>query len=178
MKQNTLIGLVAFGLIATSGTAQAQERHWDAQSFRQSMDQKGSATGDFIYSGVKVWTKDQDAPEIRFGCSERYGLTANINFLPASQADSAKSHNLKLRQKTTNLTIGDRETERVPWTVIKETRTVQTRRSKHAAMIYNAVVQGLPITVKEPYKKTVTLTPPPADAAFTWFAENCYVTAP
>ena len=178
MKANILTGLIVTVLLVTSGHGHAQDRHWDAQSFRQSMDQKGSATGDYIYSGVKVWTRDKDAPEIRFGCSERYGLTANINFLPASQADGSKNRNLKLRQKTTNLTIDGREPERVPWTVIKETRTVQTRSSKHAAMIYNAVVQGLPITVKEPYKKTVTLTPPPVDQAFTWFAENCYVTAP
>lgn len=177
MKLSIYASITVAILGLTASIADAQERHWDAQPFRQSMDQKGSATGDFIYSGVKVWTRDTAAPEIRFGCSERYGLTANINFLPASQADASKSQNLKLRQKTTTLTVDGREPERVPWTVIKETRTVQTRSSKHAAMIYNAVVQGLPFTIKEPYKKAVTLIPPPVDPAFTWFAENCYVTS-
>lgn len=173
------ISALSLGLAATftSFDAEAQSRYWRAETFTQSMDQKGSVTGDYTYSGVKVWSTDTESPEIRFGCSERFGLTANITFLPASQADANKGQRLKLRQKTTTLSIDGREAERVPWTVIKETRTVQTRSGKHAAMIYNAVVQGLAITIKEPYKKTVSIKPAPVDSDFTLFAQNCPVTS-
>ena len=164
-------------LVAGIGSAHAQSSHWRVERFTQSMDQKASATGDFVYSGVKVSSRDRDAPEIRFGCSDRYGLTATLTFLPLSQADPNKSSRVKLRQKTTNLTIEGREAERVPWTVVKETRTVQTRSSKHAAMIYNAVVQQLPFTIKEPYKKDITIVPPPVDQSFVLFVENCPVTS-
>mmetsp|Transcript_14450 Transcript_14450/g.18973 ORF Transcript_14450/g.18973 Transcript_14450/m.18973 type:complete len:137 (+) Transcript_14450:39-449(+) len=90
---------LGFAATFTSFDADAQSRHWQAQTFTQSMDQKGSATGDYTYSGVKVWSTDAESPEIRFGCSERFGLTANITFLPASQADANKGQRLKLRQK-------------------------------------------------------------------------------
>ncbi|MEM7638199.1 MAG: hypothetical protein AAF269_03970 [Pseudomonadota bacterium] len=175
MLKSCLI-LATLSAIMVHGSSEAQQRTWRVQSFTQSMDQKGSATGDYTYGGLKVWTIDQNQPEIRFGCSDRYGLTANITFLPASQVNPNKGQRIKLRQMTTNMTIEGRAAERVPWTVVKETRTVQTRSSKHAAMIYNAVIQGLPITIKEPYKKTMTLTPAAVDSDFIYFAENCAVT--
>jgi hypothetical protein len=164
-------------MLSDYGVATAQSQHWLAERFTQSMDQKGSAAGDYTYSGVKVASRNPDVPEIRFGCSERYGLTATLTFLPLSQADPAPNSRFKLRQKTTNLKIEGRETERVPWTVIKETRTVQTRSGKHAAMIYNAVVQQRPFVVKEPYKKEITITPPPVDPHFVFFVESCEVTS-
>ena len=169
---------VSFALLAVAvGSAEAQSEHWRVERFTQSMDQKASATGDFVYTGVKVSSRNPDAPEIRFGCSERYGLTATLTFLPLSQADPTKNSRVKLRQKTSNLTVEGRDTERVPWTVVKETRTVQTRSSKHAAMIYNAVVQQLSFTIKEPYKKDITIVPPPVDQSFVMFVENCPVTS-
>lgn len=172
------LGFVSFTLmIASIGGAEAQSGHWRVERFTQSMDQKGSATGDYVYTGVKVSSRNRDLPEIRFGCSARYGLTATVTFRPLSLADPSQNARVKLRQKTTNLTIDRRETERVPWTVVKETRTVQTRSSKHAAMIYNAVVQQLPFTIKEPYKKDITIVPPPVDQSFVFFVENCPVTS-
>lgn len=177
MKMKSLIFSLAVWASASCLGASAEDRTWRAQSFTQSMDQKGSASGDYTYSGVKVWTSDPGQPRIRFGCSEMFGLTANLVFDPSIEATSAKASRIKLRRMTTNMTIEGRELVRVPWTAIKETRTVQTRRSQHAAMIYNAVVQGLSITVKEPYKKTVTITPPIIDQDFIWFSENCAVTA-
>ena len=175
MKISVIVWLIL--LSTMTGAASAEASHWRAERFTQAMNQKGSATGDFVYSGVKVWSQNRDAPEIRFGCSERYGLTATLTFLPLSQVDPTKNERIKLRQKTTNLTIEGRATERVPWTWVKETRTVQTRSGKHAAMIYNAVVKQLPFTVKEPNKKNVTITPAPVDESFVFFVENCKVTS-
>lgn len=172
----TAVGLAGLSM-ALASNAQADGATWLAQSFEQEMDQKKSVAADYTYSGVRVWSLDPDQPEIRFGCSERYGLTANITFLPLSQGDVAKNERIRIRYMSTNMTIEGRKTEYVPWTVVKETRTVQTRSGKHAAMIYNAVVQGLPITIKEPYKKNITLTPAAIDEAFTWFAQNCPVTS-
>jgi hypothetical protein len=164
-------------MFGATGIATAQSSHWHAERFTQSLDKRGSAAGDFIYTGVKVTSKNPDQPEIRFGCSKRYGLTATITFLPLSQAEDRPNSRFKLRQKISTLTIEGREPERVPWTVIKETRTVQTRSGKHAAMIYNAVVQQTPFVVKEPYKKDITITPPPIDPHFVFFVESCEVTS-
>ena len=150
---------------------------WQAETFEQAMDQKANVGADYVYTGVRVWSTAQEGPQIRFGCSERYGLTANLTFMSAIDANPVSNDRLRIRQMTTNLTIEGRERVRVPWTVVKETRTVQTRSPKHAAMIYNAVVQNLPMTVKEPYKKNVTITPPPLDDRFRWFAQNCAITA-
>lgn len=177
MQMKYFIYTLVLGLGLSSFSAMAEDRTWRAQPFTQSIDQKVSSTGDYTYSGVKVWTSDPGQPRIRFGCSEMFGLTANLVFDPATESDPTKSSRVKIRRMTTNMTIEGRETVRVPWSTVKEMRTVQTRRSQHAAMIYNAVVQGLTITVKEPYKKTVTITPPAVDRDFTWFSENCPVTA-
>ncbi len=168
-----LITGALFSLTATPAMAEG----WSSEPFTQSLDQRGGAVGDFTYDGMRAWTTNDDAPQIRFGCSERFGLTASITFLPISQTDPNKSQRIKLRQMTTTMTIEGRDSVRVPWTVVKETRTVQTRSGKHAAMIYNAVVQKQPITVKEPYKKKMTIVPPPSDASFATFSKNCPVTS-
>lgn len=161
----------------TSSLALAEEGHWRTETFTQSFNKQGSDTEDFTYTGIKTTTTNPDVPEIRFGCSDRYGLTATITFRPLSESDQRDNKYLKFRYKNSNMTIEGRETERVNWTFIKETRTVQTRRNKHAAMIYNAVVQGLPITIKEPYKRNVTITPAPVDDGFIEFAAGCEVTS-
>lgn len=175
MKRHALF-CSALILASLSAEAFSEEASWDLERVTQSMDVKGSANEDYSYESLIARTTDASKPELRFGCSERYGLTATITFLPANDADPRKNSRIKLRQKTTNMTIEGRETERVPWTVVKETRTVQARSSKHAAMIYNAVIQGLSITIKEPYKDDVTIAPPAIDENFTWFAQNCTIT--
>ena len=175
MRSSVFIWLIL--LLNVAGAASAETAHWQVQRFTQSFDQKGNAAGDFVYSGVKVWSVSPDSPEIRFGCSEKFGLPATLTFLPLSQVDPAKNERIKLRQKTTSLTIEGRAPERVPWTWVKDTRTVQTRSGKHAAMIYNAVVKQLPFKVKEPNKKIVTITPAPVDESFVFFVKNCKVTS-
>lgn len=171
------LAVIASTLPLSAETIAAPASGWKAESFEQSMDHKGKAAGDFVYTGVRIWSTDETQPQIRFGCSERFGLTANLTFMPASDAKPASNDRLRIRQMTSNMTIEGRDTVRVPWTVVKETRTVQTRGGKHAAMIYNAVVQNKSITVKEPYKKKVTITTPPVDSDFAWFTKNCAVTS-
>ena len=161
----------------TSSLALADEGHWRPETFTQSFNKQGSDTEDFTYTGIKTTSTNPDVPEIRFGCSDRYGLTATITFRPLSESDQRDNKYLKFRYKNSNMTIEGRETERVNWTFIKETRTVQTRRNKHAAMIYNAIVEQRPVTIKEPYKRNVTLTPPPVDDGFIAFVNGCSVTS-
>ncbi len=174
IKRAVLIGALA---ISTTAFAAADEGNWRTETFTQEFNKQGTDTEDFVYTGIKTASTNPDVPEIRFGCSERYGLTATITFRPLSEADQRDNKYLKFRYKNSNMTIEGRETERVNWTFIKETRTVQTRRNKHAAMIYNAVVQGLPITIKEPYKRNITITPAPVDDGFIEFAAGCEVTS-
>lgn len=169
--------LVLASVLGSAPIAVAEGPYWNVEQFTQSFDQKGKTAADFTYSGLRLNSVNPDVPEIRFGCSERYGLTATITFEPASQSDPMKSQHVKLRQKTTMLKIEGRDRESVPWTVVKETRTVQTRYSKHAAMIYNAIVQQLPFTISEPYKGKTTITPPPMDDDFKLFAKTCHVTS-
>lgn len=173
--QTTLL-MSAFA-ITTPAVAAADEGHWRTEPFTQTFNKQGGDSENFTYTGVKTASTNPDIPEIRFGCSDRYGLTATITFRPLSESDQRDNKYLKFRYKNSNMTIEGRETERVNWTFIKETRTIQTRRNKHAAMIYNAVVQGLPITIKEPYKRNITLTPAPVDDGFIEFATNCSVTS-
>ena len=155
----------------------AETKPWHAESFTQTYNEKGTATGDYVYEGVKVTSMNPDEPELRFGCSERFGLTATVTFLPVSQADPKDSAVLNIRQISSNLKIEGRDREYVPWTWVRETRTVQTRRGKHAAMIYNAVLQNRDITIKEPMRQDTTITPPPVNEDFRWFAKNCPVTS-
>ena len=169
--------LLLAGAAIALGAMPAVADGWKAEPFTQSMDQRGGNVGDFTYDGVRVWTTNDDAPQIRFGCSERFGLTASVTFLPISQTDPDKNQRIKLRQMTTTMKIEGRKPESVPWTFVRETRTVQTRSRKHAAMIYNAVVQGQPITIKEPRKKNVTIVPAPSDSSFAWFTKNCPITS-
>lgn len=177
MTRCKLGSLVLATVVCGAPVAVAEGPYWNAEPFTQSFDQKGKTAADFTYSGIRINSVNPDVPEIRFGCSERFGLTATITFLPASQSDPLKSQHVKLRQRTTMLKIEGRDRESVPWTVVKETRTIQTRYSRHAAMIYNAIVQQLPFTITEPYKGKTTITPPPMDDDFKQFAKSCHVTS-
>lgn len=174
----TIRSLVIGALTLTASTlAAADDAQWRTETFEQTFNKQGGDSENFTYTGVKTTSTNPDVPEIRFGCSDRYGLTATITFRPLSEADQRDNKYLKFRYKNSNMTIEGRETERVNWTFIKETRTVQTRRNMHAAMIYNAVAQGLAITIKEPYKRNITITPAPVDDGFIEFATTCSVTS-
>ncbi|MEM7328090.1 MAG: hypothetical protein AAF437_05075 [Pseudomonadota bacterium] len=176
---NTIFTALLLSGLATTlpAFADSEGEYWRTETFTQEFNKQGGDSENFTYTGIKTASINPDVPEIRFGCSDRYGLTATITFRPLSEADPRNNKYLKFRYKNSNMTIEGRDTERVNWTFIKETRTIQTRRNKHAAMIYNAIVEQRPITIKEPYKKNVTLTPAPVDEGFIEFATGCSVTS-
>ena len=164
--------LVVSGPLAGAAFAGA----WEVQRFTQEYDKQGSATEDFVYSGVLLRTTDTTKPELRFGCSKRYGLTATVTFEPIAEKKPDKNSRVKMRTKRANLKIEGQEPEHALWTVVKETRTVQARSSKTAAMMYNAAVMGKSITIDEPYKSEVTLELPAPDEDFNVFVRSCHVT--
>lgn len=163
--------------VAIAGTSHANiSPGWKTESFTQKVDQKASVTGDFVYSGVILETTDTTGPTLRFGCSERYGLTATVTFF--SKEDLPKDPDVRFKFKNTSLKIEGRDTELVNWVHVRATRTLQTRDQKHASMIYNAIIQDKAMTINEPFKGRSTLKFPKPDTQFRDFHKTCHVTTP
>lgn len=146
---------------------------WKTTRYTQSVDVKGKAAADFTYTGIMVETADTSKPQIKFGCSEAFGLTATINFVPLDEAELVAQDKVDVRVRRSNIYIEGRKPVNVLWTHIRDSRTVQTRKQQFAAMLYNAVVQSKPFEIKEPLKSRMQFTPPSPDAEFRDFAANC-----
>jgi len=168
--------IAAAGLIFTStATANETESGWITNEFEQSVDVKGSATEDYVYSGVITQTANPNEPGVRFSCSERNGLRVTLETVPASERVKASRGRPALKKSL--LSIDDREPVRTQWLLVKKTQTLQARRNKTAAMIYNAIASGKGFSVRVPMGGgTVRFDPPKADENFKAFVETCVKT--
>ncbi|MEM8616582.1 MAG: hypothetical protein AAGF20_06565 [Pseudomonadota bacterium] len=149
---------------------------WSVMVQSNSMDQKGTTYGDYSYQAYRLFSNDPTQPQLRFGCSDVHGLTATIRFQPANEGEPTGSGVIRPRQRATKLSIEGREPVQAHWFHIKSLRTVQNRKANTARMLYNAVIQGKVIRVKEPLRNEVTIRPPAVDEAFKTFHTRCHIT--
>lgn len=149
---------------------------WRILSKTTSVDVRGSAQADVVFTSLNLRMTDPDQPEVRFSCSEEFGLRVTLLMQPLSEGILHGGRHVKAKPRFSRIAIEGREAERVRWVHVKEVRALQTATQKTAKMIYNAAVQGKTFTVKEPLKKDVVFDMPPMDAAFKRFAKQCGVT--
>lgn len=169
---------VLAAMVANAAGLSAKADDWGIEVVNNSLDVKASRHEDKEYQSLKVWTKDLFAPEIRFSCSDEYGLMATITFMPAAELSTKKLGNAKIDARAVSMWIGQNGEvvkDQAPWTIVRKMRRIQTRSGATAAKIYNAVVMGERITFEEPFKGRITLTPPPFDDNFLYFSRNCHV---
>lgn len=163
--------MASFGLPLHSASAEG----WKMQRVMASMDVKGSATEDVTYTSSKLWTTDMSKPEIRFSCSNHYGLKVTISFEPAENpVGRVGVASMDARSVPVWFENGEKST--AAWTVVRRLRRIQTRSSGTAISIYNAVVRGETFDIDEPFGDRVTFTPPPPNQEFADFASACAVT--
>ncbi len=165
-----------FADFAPASSADETVHGWKYLSKRNFVDVKRSAQADRIYASVNLRTSDPDRPELRFTCSEEYGLRATLLLQPLSEGALDGGKSVRARARFTRLSVEGREPERMRWVHVKEVRALQTASSRAARMIYNAAVQGRTFTVKEPFKGEVLFDMPPVDDAFRKFSKACGVT--
>lgn len=161
-------------LAAAAGVAAADG--WVLERKVTGIDVRGEAAGDITYSSVSVGTSDISQPEVRFSCSEAFGLKVTISFLPRDQGELTPGAQTAYKVRRSKLTIDGRKSESATWSHFPEIRTIQNRQGTTARQLFNAVIQNADFSVKEPRKGTVRIALPPMDDAFKNFAKSCHVT--
>lgn len=102
-------------------------------------------------------------------------MRVTVTFEPAESIDQNLTY---VRPKTGRVGMWiDGKKDMSTWTIVRQMRTIQSRSTATSAKVYNAVVQGKPITIREPYGGNVVLTPPPYDDNFKLFAKHCHITS-
>ncbi|MEM6556920.1 MAG: hypothetical protein AAF642_13655 [Pseudomonadota bacterium] len=157
-----------------SGPALADS--WILERRQSSIDVRGSNAGDLTYGSISVGTADTSQAEVRFSCSEQFGLKVTISFLPRDQGELTGGERTSYKIRRSKLAIDGRESESVNWVHFPELRTVQNRQASTARKLFNAVITESDFTVKEPRKDTVRINLPPVDEAFKTFSRSCHVT--
>ena len=157
-------------------TASAEPGGWSLTRSETEGDIKTKASADYTYTSLSLATTDPNQPEISFGCSQKFGLTATLRLQPRSQGELSAGDRTSYETRTTLLSIGDRKPQRTLWFHIKELRLLQTRLGATARKLYNSAIRGDAVSVKEPFKQTVTFTLPPPDDNFAAFARECHIT--
>lgn len=156
--------------------AQTESHGWTFLSKRTSIDVKRSVQEDVVFDSVNLRTTDPDVPEVRFSCSEEFGLRVTLLLQPMSDGILDSGTRYRARARFSNLAVEGREPARVRWVHVKEVRALQSGAQKTAKMIYNAAIEGRSFEVKEPFKQDVRISMPPVDDAFRRFAKRCVVT--
>nr|WP_156780855.1 hypothetical protein [Hyphomonas sp. Mor2] len=129
-----------------------------------------------MFDSVNLRTTNPDLPEVRFSCSEEFGLRVTLLLQPLSEGILDSGTRYRARARFSNLAVEGREPARVRWVHVKEVRALQSGSQKTAKMIYNAAIEGRSFSVKEPFKKDVQISMPPVDENFRTFAKRCVVT--
>ena len=173
---------VTFVLIFTSSflpfhaNAQTEPHGWTVSTKQTSIDVKRSVQADVTFRSINLRTSDPAEPEVRFSCSEEFGLRVTLLLQPLSKGILHGGRHVRAKERFSRLAIDGRDAERVRWVHIKEVRALQSGSQKTAKMIYNAAIQGRSFLVKEPLKRDVEFRMPAVDEAFRRFARQCKIT--
>lgn len=179
MTLNTLclVFLLFFSVsVPQFSLAQTESHGWTFLSKRTSIDVKRSVQEDVVFDSVNLRTTNPDVPEVRFSCSEEFGLRVTLLLQPLSEGILDGGTHYRARARFSNLAVEGREPARVRWVHVKEVRAMQSGSQKTAKMIYNAAIEGRTFEVKEPFKQDVRISMPPMDDEFRTFAKRCVVT--
>lgn len=179
MIKNTLylvILLVTSFLFTPAALAQTESHGWTVLSKRTTIDVKRSVREDVTFDSVNLRTTNPDMPEVRFSCSEEFGLRITLLLQPLSEGILDSGTQYRAKERFSRLAVEGREAQRVRWVHVKEVRAMQSRSQKVSKMIYNAAIEGRTFTVKEPFRKDITISMPPVDEKFREFARLCVVT--
>jgi hypothetical protein len=168
--------LFTSALLAPFSFAQAEPHGWTVLSKRTSIDVKHSIREDVVFDSINLRTTNPDEPEVRFSCSEEFGLRVTLLLQPLNDGILDHGTRYRAKERFARLAVEGREPQKIRWVHLKEVRAMQSRTQKAAKMIYNAAVEGRSFVVKEPFKKNVAITMPPMDDAFREFARTCVVT--
>ena len=87
MRTLAIATCLALGLVSLPQTADADDANWAFNRKKTSVDVRRSAAADYVYTSVHIATTDTSLPELRFGCSEKFGLTSTIVFQPLDEGE-------------------------------------------------------------------------------------------
>ena len=135
-----LVLIITPYLFPPSSHADEKVHGWKLLSKTTSVDVKGNAQADVTFNSVNLRTTDREEPEVRFSCSEEFGLRVTLLMQPLSEGILHGGRHVKAKPRFSRLAIEGREPERVRWVHVKEVRALQSATQKTAKMIYNAAV--------------------------------------
>ncbi|MEM8616579.1 MAG: hypothetical protein AAGF20_06550 [Pseudomonadota bacterium] len=164
--------IVGFAFILVQ-QALAYGQGWRLEAKQTSIDQRGSAVGDYSYASYSLSTTDPTKTGISFSCSDRFGLKLTLSLQPEAEGVLQPRGNVQMETRRTKFEIEGRKSERVAWTFVRELRLLQTRQQVTAKKFYNAAVTKKSFEIKEPFGPMHTVSFPPIDDSFKDFARAC-----